>query len=115
MELAVGVAYGTDPKVVIDILVGVASNHQDVLDDPSPAALFLGFGASSLDFQLRAWTRTDFVRVSSDLLVAVNQALVDAGIEIPFPQRDLHLRSVDERVADRLAKKDFGDGNDRAG
>ena len=70
MELPAGVAYGTDPQVVIDILVGVANDHPEVLSDPEPAALFLGFGDSSLDFQLRAWTRTDYVRVSSDLLVA---------------------------------------------
>ena len=103
MELAVGVAYGTDPQVVIDILVAVANDHPGVLGDPEPAALFLGFGGSSLDFQLRAWTRTDFVQVSSDLLVTVNAALAEADIEIPFPQRDLHLRSVDAGAADRLS------------
>ena len=91
-----------DPQVVMDILVGVANDHPDVLSDPEPAALFLGFGDSSLDFQLRAWTRTDYVRVSSDLLVAMNNALVDAGIEIPFPQHDLHLRSVDIDAAEVL-------------
>jgi hypothetical protein len=96
-------AVGTDPQVVIDILVGVASDHSEVMSDPEPAALFRGFGESSLDFQLRAWTRGDFVQVSSDLLVAVNNALADADIEIPFPQRDLHLRSVDGDAAERLA------------
>lgn len=103
MELPVGVAYGTDPTRVIDLLVETTMEHPEVLDDPAPAALFLGFGDSSLDFQVRAWTRDDFVRVSSELLVAVNDALVDAGIEIPFPQRDLHLRSVDGGVADALS------------
>ena len=102
MELPVGVAYGNDPKGIIEILVSVASDHPDVLSDPGPAALFLGFGASSLDFQLRAWTRGDHIRVSSEILVAVNEALVDAGIEIPFPQRDLHLRSMDQEAIDIL-------------
>jgi small-conductance mechanosensitive channel len=110
MELPAGVAYGTDPQVVIDILVGVANDHPEVLSDPEPAALFLGFGDSSLDFQLRAWTRTDYVRVSSDLLVAMNNALVDAGIEIPFPQRDLHLRSVDPIAAEALPGRARDDG-----
>lgn len=105
MDLPVGVAYGTDPEAVIDILVGVASDHPEVLSDPAPASLFLGFGDSSLNFQLRAWTRTDFVRVSSDLLVATNNALASAGIEIPFPQRDLHVRSVDADAADRLSAR----------
>ena len=110
MELAVGVAYGTDPQVVIDILMAVANDHPEVLGDPAPAALFLGFGASSLDFQLRAWTRTDYVRVSSDLLVGVNAALAEAGIEIPFPQRDLHLRSVDADAAKTLSGPVAGGG-----
>jgi small-conductance mechanosensitive channel len=103
MELAVGVAYGTDPQTVIEILVGVATGHPEVLSDPQPAALFLGFGDSSLDFELRAWTGENFVQVSSDLRVRISQALNEAGIEIPFPQRDLHLRSVDAAAADRLS------------
>ena len=103
MELPVGVAYGTDPQSVIDLLVEMLKEHPEVLDDPEPAVLFLGFGDSSLNFQLRAWTRTDYIRVSSELLVSVNDALADAGIEIPFPQRDLHLRSVDGSAADALS------------
>jgi potassium efflux system protein len=103
MELPVGVSYGTDPQMVIDLLVEVGEGHPDVLEDPAPAAFFLGFGDSSLDFQLRAWTRDDYVRVSSELLVLVNDALTGAGIEIPYPQRDLHLRSVDGGAADALS------------
>ena len=90
-DIPIGVAYGTDPKTVIDILVGVAENHPDVMDDPAPQAFFLGFGNSSLDFELRAWTRESFIQVSSDLRVGVDAALKDAGIEIPFPQRDLNM------------------------
>ena len=93
MEISVGVAYGTDPQRVLELLVSVAKEHPEVSRVPEPMALFLGFGDSSLDFELRAWTGTDFVQVASDLRVAVNQTLADAGIEIPFPQRDLHVRS----------------------
>ena len=93
MEISVGVAYGTDPQTVLELLVSVANDHPEVSRTPEPIALFLGFGDSSLDFELRAWTGTDFVQVASELRVAVNQALADAGIEIPFPQRDLHVRS----------------------
>jgi small-conductance mechanosensitive channel len=96
MEIAVGVAYGTNPQMVIDLLVSVAVGHPEVFPDPEPLALFLGFGESSLDFELRAWTGPEFVKVASDLRVAVNTALAEAGIEIPFPQRDLHLRTVDK-------------------
>ena len=102
-DIPVAVAYGTDPQVVIDILVGVAGDHPDVMDEPPPAALFLGFGESSLDFELRAWTGENFVQVSSDLRVGINAALIGAGIEIPFPQRDLHLRSVASDVVERLS------------
>jgi len=84
----------------IQDLVEVAIQHPEVSDDPKPTALFLDFGESSLDFQLRAWTVSDqFQRVSSELRVAVTRALKQAGIEIPFPQRDLHLRSIDEGVS----------------
>jgi small-conductance mechanosensitive channel len=73
----------------------VARNHKEVLPYPAPTALFLGFGDSSLDFTLRSWAASfdDFIRVHSELNVRVNAALAEAGIEIPFPQRDLHLRS----------------------
>jgi len=59
-------------------------------------ALFLGFGDNSLDFSVRAWTDSpDWPVVRSDIAVAISGVLREAGIEIPFPQRDLHLRSVD--------------------
>jgi len=104
IDVAVGVAYGTDPQVVIDLLESVAVKHPDVHHDPAPVALFLGFGDSSLDFELRAWAGTDFVQIGSDLRVAINAALVGAGIEIPFPQRDIHLRSVDAAVSGAAAR-----------
>jgi small-conductance mechanosensitive channel len=103
MEIAAGVAYGTDPTRVIELFVGLARDHPDVLDDPEPKAIFTAFGASSLDFELRAWTRGDFIAVASDLRVSINQALAEAGIEIPFPQQDLHLRSVGDEARVALA------------
>jgi small-conductance mechanosensitive channel len=103
MDLPIGVAYGTDPQTVLDLLLGVANEHPDVVDDPASEALFLGFGDSSLDFQLRAWTHADFVRVSSELRVEMHAAIRAAGIEIPFPQRDLHLRSVAHEAAEKLS------------
>jgi small-conductance mechanosensitive channel len=102
VEIPIGVAYGTDPQVVIDILTEVAEEHPDVLSDPAAEALFLGFGDSSLDFELRAWTVAGILKVASDLRVGISKALDNAAIEIPFPQRDLHLRSVDESAADVL-------------
>ncbi len=96
IDIAVGVTYGTDPQRVLTILRDVAAAHPDVLSHPEPSVLFVAFGESSLDFSLRAWTPDyeEFLRVGSELRVQVWHALKDAGIEIPFPQRDLHLRSV---------------------
>jgi len=95
LEIPVGVRYGTDPRQVIDLLTEAAGQHPLVLSSPEVMTLFVGFGESSLDFVVRAWTSSDDWRVvQSDLAVAINTALKDTGIEIPFPQRDLHLRSM---------------------
>jgi potassium efflux system protein len=93
LTLTVGVAYGTDPATVVDLLRGVAVAHEAVIGDPEPQALFMGFGDSALNFELRAWTdRADaWVPVQSDLYLALHAALTKAGITIPFPQRDVHL------------------------
>lgn len=95
VELTVGVAYGTDPKQVIELLLGVAREHPDVLDHPPPSAMFMGFGASSLDFALRVWTlrQEPFPQLKSDIGVGIYKVMSDAGIEIPFPQTDLHVYS----------------------
>jgi small-conductance mechanosensitive channel len=100
MEITVGVAYGTEPKQVLELLLRVASEHADICKTPAPMALFVGFGDSALNFSLRAWTaRTDrYLGIKSELTAAVNATLNQAGIEMPFPQRDLHLRSVDPAV-----------------
>jgi len=96
MEIAIGVKYGTDPQRVIDLLTEKVKQHPDVISDPEAYVVFQGFGESSLDFEVRAWTASEgWWVVKSDLAVAVNEALKEANIEIPFPQRDLHLRSVD--------------------
>jgi small-conductance mechanosensitive channel len=96
IELRVGVAYGTDPERVLALLLDVARSHPSVLDAPEPSALFLGFGDSALDFELRAWTGLGerFMAIRSDLAVGVNRAFNEAGITIPFPQRDLHVKSI---------------------
>jgi potassium-dependent mechanosensitive channel len=104
LTVKVGVAYGTDAAKVQALLLAVPAGNPGVLRTPEPLALFTGFGESALNFELRFWT-ADADRVSlvlSEITSAVNNALVAAGIEIPFPQRDLHLRSVDAPAAARL-------------
>jgi small-conductance mechanosensitive channel len=101
ITLAVGAAYGSDAQRVVEILLGVARSHPRVLPEPAPSAVFMGFGESACDFQLFAWTDSfdDWMQTRSELAMAVSRALAEAGIEIPFPQRDLHLRSVDGKLA----------------
>jgi potassium-dependent mechanosensitive channel len=101
IELDLGVAYGTDMRRTKSILQQCASEHPDVSDTPAPAALFLSFGESSLNFSLRCWTiHADRVlAIRSDLGIHIYEALTEAGIEIPFPQRDVHIRTLPQNAA----------------
>ena len=94
LDLPVGVAYGTDPKRVIQILTDTASSVSGVLAKPAPTTLFLGFGDSALNFEIRAWTDRfdESTEIRSQMAVAVNNRLKAEGIDIPFPQRDVNLR-----------------------
>ena len=105
LELPVGVAYGTDPKLVKDLLERPAVQHPDVLTSPEPAVFFKGFGDSALNFELQFWVmqESNTVKVKSEVALEVMRLLAEAGIEIPFPQRDLHLRGVDPTAAGLLA------------
>ena len=95
IEVFVGVAYGTEPEVVLEILGRVADEHPLTLGEPAPKAQLIGFGESSLDFRLRCWTPVeDWPDVHGDLHVALNKELKKAGVTIPFPQRDLHIQST---------------------
>ena len=92
-----GVSYGSDPEHVREVLLKVAAANSDVLRDPPADVIFIGFGDSSLDFELRVWTATKTNMpyiLRSDLYFAVFKAFKEQGIEIPFPQRDLHLKSI---------------------
>ena len=93
LDIPVNVAYGSAPDKVIQVLTEVAQSHPDVVASPVPVTLFLGFGDSALQFQLRAWTsRLDrHLMVRSELGVAVYAALRDAGFSIPFPQQEVRI------------------------
>jgi small-conductance mechanosensitive channel len=105
IDVNVGVAYGSDPRKVLDLLLEVTTATPGIATEPAPAILFTGFGASSLDFGIRAWTNNfgDWVKIRSDLNVRVYDALLAAGIQIPFPQQDVHLRTVSPAVRNALA------------
>jgi small-conductance mechanosensitive channel len=74
-------------------MVAVARAHPGVLQDPAPQGFFMGYGDSSINFELRAWTDqfNNWGRIRSDLTVALYQAVQEAGMSFPFPQREVRL------------------------
>ncbi|WKK79666.2 mechanosensitive ion channel family protein [Marivirga arenosa] len=93
-ELNVGVAYGSDLQKVREIILGVLSKDDRINPDPEPVVKFTNFGDSSLDLSVRVWTSTDNLwPVYFDNMEAINNEFVKQNIEIPFPQRDIHMRT----------------------
>jgi small-conductance mechanosensitive channel len=107
-KIPVGVSYDSDPRQVEQLLLEVARENSEVLQAPeAPIVRFMAFGASSLDFELRVWSSSAIhrrARLISNLNFAIFEKFRQHGIEIPFPQRDLHVRSgsLDVRI-DRSA------------
>jgi potassium efflux system protein len=94
--LKVGVAYGSDTAVTCESILKAVRSVPCVLADPAPSVFFLSFGDSSLDFQARFFVDgvDQRIRATHDVLTAIERELRQAGIEIPFPQRDVHLKSA---------------------
>ncbi len=93
--IKVGIAYGSDTEKAHKVMLETIRENPNVLNNPEPTVLFLGFGDSSLDFELRSFLR-DFTQrfiVSHELHMAIDAALRAADIEIAFPQRDLHIKN----------------------
>jgi small-conductance mechanosensitive channel len=93
IDLPVGVNYGASPQQVIGLLEKAAAAHPAILKDPPPQALFMGYGDSSINFELRAWTDQfgNWMRTRSEMVSAVYDAVYGAGMSFPFPQRDVHV------------------------
>jgi len=94
IRVPVGVAYGTPPKKVIEVLEQVARDSEMVLDHPAPRVRMRAFGESSKDFELMGWIRFPEQRglARHNLLVDIDQRFLQEGIQIPFPQRDIHIK-----------------------
>lgn len=97
--IPVGIAYGSNVRQAIGILLDIAADHPRILIEPAPIATFDGFGDSTLNLVLRCFMPDleGRLRVISDINLAIDDAFAEAGIEIAFPQQDLHLRTVPEQ------------------
>ncbi len=94
-QITIGIAYGSDVSIAMQLLLDAALAQEAVLKEPPPLVIFSDFGESSLDFALRFWTTEiwDIDRLCSDIRINIESLFRSHGIQIPFPQRDLHLRS----------------------
>ena len=92
IDLTVGVGYGDDIGTARSVLLGLATAHAQVLDEPAADVLVSNLGESSVDLTLRAWVGTpDYITARSDLIEAIHRDFTRAGVSIPYPQRDLHV------------------------
>ena len=98
IEIAIGVAYGSDVRQVEELLLSIAKAHDEVMAVPEPFVLFINFGGSSLDFELRCYTEnvTRRMRIASALRFEIDAAFREADIEIPFPQHVVHMAPPEE-------------------
>ncbi len=97
VKLPVQISYDDDPEQAMGILLEAARVSPRVLSDPEPAARLMGFGDNGIDLELRVWIRDPqqgVANVRSDINVAIWKGFRDAGISIPFPQRDLHVKEL---------------------
>ncbi len=92
--VSVGVAYGTDTRMVEEVLLSCVKVHPDILKHPKPFVLFENFGDSSLDFSLHFFLRDSFTdpRVKSEVRFEIDKRFRESNISIPFPQRDVHIK-----------------------
>jgi small-conductance mechanosensitive channel len=101
IDIPVGVDYGSPPAKVVEVLESVARAHPQILKDPPPQAVFMTFGDSSIDFELRAWTSLfeRWPRIRTELAVAIYAALQASGMSVPFPQREIRVHHVGDGSA----------------
>ncbi len=106
-RIPIGVAYGSDLEKVREALIAAGKENENTLADPEPSVFLDKFGDSSIDFELVVWSSEMSYRprrYRSDLYFGIARKLREAGIEIPFPQRDLHIRSGSLQVTDGAGK-----------
>ncbi|TLD47447.1 MAG: Miniconductance mechanosensitive channel MscM [Accumulibacter sp.] len=113
--IKVGVGYGSDIALVQRVILEVVQGNADVLPEPAPSVFLVAFGDSSLDFEIRAFVDAldKRLRVQHEINQGISRALQERGIDIPFPQRDLHIRSLPEGLAAVVGSGAGGAGTGR--
>ncbi|NOX45957.1 MAG: mechanosensitive ion channel [Chlorobi bacterium] len=116
-DIEISAAYGTNPREVLEIIKKIANDHPSVIKNPGPWATFEGFGENALKFKVRFWVSLDIgLTVKSEVAMNIYDAFGEAGIQIPFPQQDLHIKSFDPTVQKTIfpgAKKKNKDGTEQ--
>jgi len=111
LRVPIGISYKSDVELAMDLCVQAANDTTRIVKQPEPRCLLLGFGDSSVNLELRVWIEDPAngrSNVTSEILLNVWRSFKQHGIEIPFPQRDLHLNSVDQAVLNQLNDKTKG-------
>ena len=101
LQVPVGVAYGSDLEKARELMLAAAADTRRVLKDPKPACLLTGFGDNTINLELRAWINdpeNGLGSVKSGLFWGIWQRFRQHGIELPFPQRDVHLKSIPDTL-----------------
>ncbi len=101
LNIPVGVSYNEDPDRIKDILIEIAQSNKAILEQPKPDVMFVSFGDSSLNFNLRVWSSRYINQpgvLRSELYFEIFRKFKQEGIEIPFPQRDLHIKNTDFKI-----------------
>jgi small-conductance mechanosensitive channel len=104
ITVSVVTRYGVDPQKTLELLARLTTKVEGIASAPPPVAILTGLTAGALEFSLMAWTKdkTDWVRTRSLLNVRIRDGLAEAGIEVPLPQRELHLRSISNAAVEEL-------------
>jgi small-conductance mechanosensitive channel len=107
VDAEVGVSYNSDLRLVEKLILESAKEKKRILTSPEPTCILLGFGDSSVNFELHFWIsdpRNGIPNIRSEVLFSIWDSFQEHGIEIPFPQRDYHLKSISESVKEDMQK-----------
>ena len=107
VRVPIGISYDADPRKGIELCLQAAKSCSRVLQDPQPKCLIIGFGDNSIDLELRFWIddpSNGVGNVRSEVMLSIWDLFKKEGIEIPYPQRDVHISSIPENVLSQINK-----------